>query len=389
MMIENCLRVALFLAVIGWSGGRESLAQPATKAQATKPPVVKLKLPELPEAKDPATKRPGAKASEVSDTVKQTPASAKEAPAGGAAREADEAAIRATVEKFVEAYNLQDADAVAELFLPKAQILDADDNAVEGRENIATLFAEVFQEHPETGIEIEIDSIRFIGPNLALETGVSVTVPPEGGIPEAGRYSCLHIRQDGKWSMGLVRDIPAEPTHRDQLEALAWLVGDWVDESRDGRVKTSCRWTEDGSFLLQEVTVTPVAGEVTTLSQRIGWDPLGKRFKSWVFDSAGGYGEGNWTPTETGWLIKFTGVSSDGSIASATNHIEPIGLDRYVFESADRVLGNMLMNATQVIVVRQPPQPDVSQPEEDASQPEGQAQPADAAPPAATKPSTP
>jgi uncharacterized protein (TIGR02246 family) len=377
MMMGNCLRVALFLAVIGWSGGRESLAQPATKAQATKPPVVKL-----PEVDAPATKPPVTKASEVKDTVKKSPASAEEAPADGAAREADEAAIRASVEKFVEAYNLQDASAVAELFLPKAQILDADDNAVEGRENIAALFAEVFEEHPETGIEIAIESIRFIGPNLALETGASVTVPPEGGIPEAGRYSCLHIRQDGKWSMGLVRDIPAEPTHRDQLEALAWLVGDWVDESRDGRVKTSCRWTEDGSFLLQEVTVTPVVGEATTLSQRIGWDPLGKRFKSWVFDSTGGYGEGNWTPTETGWLIKFTGVSSDGSIASATNHIEPIGLDRYVFESADRVLGNMLMNATQVIVVRQPPQPDVSQAEE-------QAQPADAAAPKATKRSTP
>jgi|GEM_PF-5080445 len=207
MMMGNCLRVALFLAVIGWSGGRESLAQPATKAQATKPPVVKL-----PAVDAPATKPPVTKASEVKDTVKKSPASAEEAPADGAAREADEAAIRASVEKFVEAYNLQDASAVAELFLPKAQILDADDNAVEGRENIAALFAEVFEEHPETGIEIAIESIRFIGPNLALETGASVTVPAEGGIPEAGRYSCLHIRQDGKWSMGLVRDIPAEPT---------------------------------------------------------------------------------------------------------------------------------------------------------------------------------
>lgn len=339
MMTSNCLRVALVLVAIGWSGGRESLAQPATKAQATKPPVTRA----------PVTNGPIVQA---------------QAPAEGAAREADEAAIRASVEKFVEAYNRQDAQAVADLFLPKAQILDADDNAVEGRENIAALFAEVFAENPETGIEIEIDSIRFIGPNLALETGATVTVPPEGGIPEAGRYSCLHIRQDGKWLMGLVRDIPAEPTHRDQLEALAWLVGDWVDESRDGRVRTSCRWTEDGSFLLQEVTVTPVNGEATTLSQRIGWDPLGKRFKSWVFDSSGGYGEGNWTPTDTGWLIKFSGVNSDGSIASATNHIEPIGLDRYVFESVDRVLGNVLLDATQVTVVRQPPQPEVSQPAE-------------------------
>lgn len=361
MMLRNGFRLALLLAAIGWCDGRESLAQPPA---AKSPAQGVIRPPQRGPLQPPAA---GAVRPVVQGVVKPAAPpvanppveNAAQPPSDNAAREADEAAIRAGVEKFVEAYNRQDAKAVAELFLPRAQVLDADDNAVEGRENIEALFAEVFAENPETGIEIAIDSIRFIGPNLAIETGTSVTVPPAGVTPEAGRYSCVHIRQDGKWSMGLVRDIPAEPTHRDHLEELAWLVGDWVDESRDGRVRTVCRWTEDGSFLLQEVTVTPVDGAVTTLSQRIGWDPLGKRFKSWVFDSTGGYGEGNWTPTETGWLIKFTGVNSDGSLASATNHIEPIGLDRYVFESVDRVIGNRMLDPVQVTVVRQPPQPEV------------------------------
>ena len=98
------------------------------------------------------------------------------------------------------------------------------------------------------------------------------------------------------------------------------------------------------------------------VSQRIGWDPLRKQFKAWAFDSEGGYGESNWTPTETGWLIKATSVNSDGTTASATNHIEPTGLDRYVFQSVDRVPGNELLPPVQVTVVRQPPQPQEPEP---------------------------
>ena len=275
---------------------------------------------------------------------------------------AAEAAIRAKVEEFAKAYNAHDARAVADLFLPQAQIVDEADNTIQGREHIQNLFAEVFTEQPDTGIAIHVESIRFIGTNLAIEFGSTTTVPPAGQTPESGRYSVLHILTDGKWSIGLVRDIPAEPTHRDHLEALAWLVGEWIDESRDGKVRTSCRWVDNDSFLLQEITVLQADQETMKISQRIGWDPLKKQFKAWVFDSEGGYGDSNWTPTETGWLIKATSVNNDGTTASATNHIEPTGLDRYVFRSVDRVNGNQLLAPVQVTVVRQPPQPQESEP---------------------------
>ena len=93
------------------------------------------------------------------------------------------------------------------------------------------------------------------------------------------------------------------------------------------------------------------------VSQRIGWDPLTKRFKAWVFDSEGGYGESLWTPTEAGWIIKATSVNSDGSTASATNYVEPTGLDHYLFRSVDRVVGDELLPPVEVQIVRQPPQP--------------------------------
>ncbi len=272
-----------------------------------------------------------------------------------ASHDKQEAAIRASVAQFVKAYNAHDAKAVVELFLPEAQIVDEDDNTVQGRAEIESLFAGVFEESPESKIAVAIESIRFIGTALALETGSTTTTAGEKS--EHGRYSVLHVLKDGKWSMGLVRDIPAEPTHRDHLQTLAWLVGDWIDESREGVVKTSCRWADNGSFLLQEVVVRQAGRDTMKISQRIGWDPLTMRFKAWMFDAEGGYGESLWTPTETGWLIKATSVHSDGSTASATNHIEPTGLDRYVFRSVDRVVGNEVVPDVEVHVVRQPPQP--------------------------------
>lgn len=267
-----------------------------------------------------------------------------------------ESAIRASVAAFVKAYNAHDAKGLAELFLPEAQIVDEDDVTIQGRSEIESLFAGVFEESPESKIEVAIESIRFIGTALAVETGSTTTSAP-GETSERGRYSVLHVLRDGKWSMGLVRDMPAQPTHREHLQALAWLVGDWIDESREGIVKTSCRWADNESFLLQEITVRQADRDTMKISQRIGWDPLTKRFRAWVFDTEGGYGESLWTPTETGWLIKATSVRSDGSTASATNHVEPTGLDRYVFRSVDRVIGNEVLPPVEVHVVRQPPQP--------------------------------
>jgi uncharacterized protein (TIGR02246 family) len=276
-------------------------------------------------------------------------------------QQAAESAIRENVERFVTAYNAHDAKAIAELFLPQAQVVDENDNTIHGRADIENLFSGVFEEQPQTGIEVNIESIRFIGTSLALEVGTTLTVPPEGEVQEAGRYHVLHVLRDGKWSMGLVRDVPALPTHRDHLAALAWLVGDWIDEGRAGTVRTSCRWCDNNSFLLQEITVSQPGQEPVTVSQRIGWDPLSRKFKSWVFDSEGGYGESHWTPTETGWLVKSTSVNNDGSTASATNHIEPTGLDRYVYHSVDRVSGDEILPSVRVIVVRQPPQPQESE----------------------------
>src|SRR5262249_50569662 len=144
---------------------------------------------------------------------------------------------------------------------------------------------------------------------------------------------------------------------QEQLRALAWLVGDWVDDGGNTVVVSSCRWSKDRNFLLQDFKLEVNGRDAMDVTQRIGWDPLAKQIHSWVFDSEGGSGESLWTPDGKGWIIKATGVRPDGTTASATNQLVPTGRDGYVWRSVDRVVAGERQPPTEVKVVRKPPEP--------------------------------
>jgi uncharacterized protein (TIGR02246 family) len=273
-------------------------------------------------------------------------------------RTADEAAIRKNIAAFVRAYNVGDAKAVSELFTQDGVILDKEENASEGRAAIEKTFAELFAAAPQKRLEVFVDSIRFIGADLAVEVGSTKETPAPGEAPEYDRYTVLHVKRDGKWLMAMARDAEGEaPTSHERLQPLAWLVGEWVDDGGSTVVVSTCRWSEGGKFLLQEFKLQIEGRNALNVTQRIGWDPLAKRIRSWVFDSEGGYGESVWARTGDAWLIKATGVRSDGTTASATNTLVPSGSDSYVWRSTDRVVGDEVASPIEVKVVRKPPQP--------------------------------
>jgi uncharacterized protein (TIGR02246 family) len=269
---------------------------------------------------------------------------------------ADEAAIRANIAQFVKAYNAGDAKAIAALFTPDGEAWDKDGNEAEGREAIAKTFADIFKASPRRNLEVFVESIRFIGADMAWETGTTKEILEPNEPPDSDRYTVLHVKRDGKWQMALARDEegPA-PTSRERLRPLAWLVGEWIDDGGSAVVRSSCRWSDDGNFLLQDFKLQFNGQDAMNVSQRIGWDPLAKCIHSWVFDSEGGFGESLWTRDDDGWIIRATGVRPDGTTASATNVLIPTGTDGYVWRSTDRVVGDERQPAQEVKVVRKPP----------------------------------
>ena len=259
---------------------------------------------------------------------------------------------------FLNAYKAKDSKAIAALFTPDGQIEDKEGEVSQGREAIEKVFAKMFSEAPKKQIEVNVESIRFVGSDLAIEEGSTKEVFAPGEPPEYDRYTVLHVKRDGKWTMALAKDQEGPPpSSHEQLRPLAWLVGDWVDDGGSSVVVSSCRWSDDRNFLLQEFKLLKNGRDAMNVSQRIGWDPVAKCVRSWVFDSEGGYGESVWTRDGSDWIIKATGVRPDGTTASATNSLTPTGTDGYVWRSTDRIVGDERQPATEVKVVRKPPEP--------------------------------
>jgi uncharacterized protein (TIGR02246 family) len=281
-------------------------------------------------------------------------------PASGSPRAADEAAIRATNEAFAKAFNAGDSKAIAALFTEDAEVIDEYGERTVGRDAIAGQLASLFEVNPGQTIELTTDSIKFLGPEVAREEGRSKISPPGGvGGSDFTRYTVVHVKRDGKWLQATERDEPDQAvSHHDRLLELAWMVGEWVNETAGAVVFTSCDWAENGNFLVRAFTVHLQGQPAMSGSQRIGWDPLTRQIKSWVFDSEGGYGEALWTREDNTWVVKATGVLSDGKIATATHIITLEGKDQVRWRSVDRTLGTKpAADVEEIVLVRKPPKP--------------------------------
>jgi len=269
-------------------------------------------------------------------------------------------ALKASAEQFEAAFNKGDAATIATQFAENAEVVDEDGNVVEGRENIQSRFAEIFKNFPKAQVAIEQSGLRLLSPDVAVEDGYSATNldPEEGG--SRSPYTIVHLKRDGKWLMASIRDFPEEESEtaaHDELQPLAWLVGHWVDQSGDAKVETTCDWGNDGSYLVQEYVVKVRGNPESQGTQRIGWDPVRKTIRSWVFDNSGGFAESTWTPVDDGWVIKANGYTPAGVTASATRTLTPLGSDLYQLDSTQRLLGQELLPDATVKVARRPPAP--------------------------------
>jgi uncharacterized protein (TIGR02246 family) len=275
--------------------------------------------------------------------------------------EADRKEILDSAEKFVQAYNAQDAKSVAELFAVKAELTDEAGNLIQGREAIEQDFAKTFAEHPKCRVEVEVGSIRVLTPHLAVEEGIVHGQPDPDAKPHVSSYVAVHVKVEGEWKIASVSDFHAnvgELTPHDRLQELAWMVGDWHDESSDAIVKTSCQWDDSGNYLLHEFKIQIDGAASASGSMRIGWDPLSRQIKSWTFDANGSYAEGLWTRIGDEWVVKVQGVNAEGQVTSAVNVFRFVNSETMTLRSYDRVVGGQpTVDIPENVVKRSPPTP--------------------------------
>lgn len=274
----------------------------------------------------------------------------------------EEHEIRESAAAFVTAYNSHDAAAVSQLFAQDAEFTDEDGDLVRGRKAIQQDFAEMFEKFPECAIEVDIESLRVLTPNIAIEEGTIRGYPEPDRKPNISGYVAIHVRVGDKWQVASVSDFEAtseQLTPREHLEELSWMEGVWIDEGPESIVKATCSWDNTGNYLLHEFELKVAGLVLSNGSMRIGWDPLTQQIKSWTFSADGGYSEGFWSRDNNEWTVKLRGVSADGEVTSATSVFVFLDADTMTWRSYDRTVGGRPADDIPVNVIKRhvaPPQ---------------------------------
>ena len=138
----------------------------------------------------------------------------------------DKAAIEKAIESYTAAFNARDAKTLAEHWGPEAVYVNPLSGVqVEGREAIAKEFESILGEMKNTKLAVDIESIRFISPGVAVENGVAKLVSADGE-PEESSYTAIHVKRDGKWFLDRVTelDLPVVLSRYEQLKDLEWIL---------------------------------------------------------------------------------------------------------------------------------------------------------------------
>lgn len=315
---------------------------------------------------------------------------------------ADESAIRKNAAAFVKAYQAGDAKALAEHFAEDAECVHESNLCCRGRAEIEQTLAEFFEANPGCKLEKTIESIRFVSPDVAIEDGTTQCECADGSSCVEGNYTTVHVRKDGKWLVARVHDRDSRDLkeHSLQLEQLAWLQGNWVDEGDDAVVHFSCEPIDNGNFLMRSFRIEIAGQEGMTGTQRIGWDPLTGKLRAWIFDSSGSFGDGVWyrvsdeeftsdvdseipesetvvagdaegageaevhgeLPANTErWVLRVNGVLADGKTASSTSIYTRVDDHTMTWQSVDHEIAGVHQPDSEIItIVRKAADPDAT-----------------------------
>jgi uncharacterized protein (TIGR02246 family) len=250
------------------------------------------------------------------------------------------AAVIANDRAYEAAYAKGDSKALAGFFADDAEYTNDDGETFNGGSEIENAIRDGLLANPGSKLAINADSVRVLGPEAVLEKG-STSVTAKDGTVSGALYTAIHEKDGDKWRINTLVETPLpDMSAHDRLSELAWLVGEWEDNEKSDNVTvhSQYQWARGGNFITENITVK--SGDDTTLEgwQIIGWDPVQERIRSWTFDGEGGFADGTWTRDGKRWLLRETGVTSDGSLTTADITFTKLGDDRFGWESDNRTL---------------------------------------------------
>jgi uncharacterized protein (TIGR02246 family) len=267
----------------------------------------------------------------------------------------DEAAIRKMVASYVQAFNSHNAESLADHWSPDAVYLNrSTGEEVVGRPAIAEQFRVLLEEQPELKLEVNVESIQFISPTVAVEHGRTRLLSPNAE-PEEIDYTAVNVKRDGKWLLDRVTDKISEvdPSHYDQLKELEWMVGEWTGTADNAEIELECNWTKNRNFMTRAFKMSLDDGTDFSGMQVIGWDPAAKTIRSWTFDSKGTFAEATWEQHGGRWFLRNRGTLPDGRTATMINVMKQVDADSFTWRTIERTAGSELLpNIDEIQLVR-------------------------------------
>jgi uncharacterized protein (TIGR02246 family) len=261
----------------------------------------------------------------------QAKSGAQPAVAGPQDRLADRTALRESLKSFVAAFEKGDAAGAAAHMTTGAELMSPDGTIVRGRDAIQKAYADHFAKHAKHQVTVEPESLHFTSRDTAIEEGTMI-VNREKEDPGVYRYVVLHVREDGKWQVAVLRNDESDQA---TLRDLDWLIGTWESKGGDSATaRTSYEWVGNKSFIRSQFTIREKDKELTG-TQMIGLDPNTGDLRTWTFEADGGYGEGTCSRDGTKWLFATSATLSDGRTMTATNILTPIDRDTFVWQPMD------------------------------------------------------
>jgi uncharacterized protein (TIGR02246 family) len=263
----------------------------------------------------------------------------------------------ARAKAMIAAFDKGDAAALAAFWTANGDYMDEGGRRYQGRKAIEEYFEKLFAASKGARLHVHRTAFRLVRPDLAIADGIMEVVPPGGGPTTSARYTSVQVKQDGQWLIESLREAAATPpSQAEKLEDVAWLVGDWTEESKKGeQIHLSYSWAENNNFLVGQFTTTlkevPLAGG----TQWIAWDPAARSIRSWVFDSTGSISEATWTRAGDQFFSKTTTTLPDGKRATSTNVVTRLDPDHMTVQWTRRAVDGKALPDTKVVkLVRLP-----------------------------------
>lgn len=264
-----------------------------------------------------------------------------------------EAAITKIARDYEAAFNKGDASALGSMFAEDVEYTDENGVLTSGRDAVAALLRKAVVLNPGAKMTIQIQSVRSLSPDVAVERGTTLMTSRDGEeTPSA--YTAVHVRKDGTWHIKQLVESPVPASAPgEKLSELGWMVGTWEEKDGDAKIETKVNWARGNNFLTRNFKVTIHDNVSLEGWQIIGWDAANNQIRSWLFDSEGAFQEGTWARAGNIWTIKQSGVLPDGGTLSSESTLQRVNDDQCTWEMTNRTLdGDPQPNLPRFAMVR-------------------------------------